>query len=101
MDKAAILARVRTLQRISDELAGMVATLEEPQAPPPAPVMKEDNAPEIMSARQVQAFLGIGESTFYTWVREGRLPPGEKWGARMKRWKRTEVLNWRTRNGAL
>ena len=93
-NKAQMMGRIRMLQRVADELAGMVATLSEDDEPPPA-APQTDEWPEILSARQVQAVLGIGESTFYTWIREGRLPQGELWGKRMRRWKRSEILNRR------
>lgn len=99
MEKARVIAQIRALQRIADELAGMVLSMDEPQKKPPeipAPAAPEE-ARDIMSARQVQAFLGIGESTFYTWIREGRLPPGEVWGKKLRRWRREDILNWGAR----
>jgi len=97
MDKARILGQIRALQRISDELAGMITAIPDSgKVIEIKPVSSDDDgAPEIMTARQVQAFLGIGESTFYTWIREGRLPPGEQWGRRAKRWKRSDILSWK------
>ena len=98
MDKAQMLGRIRMLQRVADELAGMVAAMPETIAPPPPPPPTAGEGQEILSARQVQALLGIGESTFYTWIREGRLPPGELWGKKMRRWKRSDVMRWRPKD---
>ena len=86
-------AQIRALQRQLDELAGMILALpaEEKEKQPAAPATTEKPEREIMSARQVQEYLGISESTFYTWIREGRLPQGELWGKKMRRWKRSEL----------
>ena len=95
-NKERMTAQIRALQRQLDELAGMVlalpsANVEEKR---PAPEQPKEGQPEreIMSARQVQEYLGIGESTFYAWIREGRLPQGELWGKKMRRWRRSELL---------
>lgn len=101
IDRASIMARIRTLQKQVDELAGMLSALPddvqlvEELTPPPLPPLPMQERSDLMSARQVQAYLGIGESTFYTWIREGRLPPGELWGGKMKRWSRAKLEEWR------
>ncbi len=40
-----------------------------------------------MRAKHAAAFLGIGESTFWRWVKEGRLPKGARLSARATVWK--------------
>lgn len=91
--KERMTAQIRALQRQLDELAGMIlalpSALEEKQ--PTLPPTSEKPEREMMSARQVQEYLGIGESTFYTWIRDGRLPQGELWGKKMRRWRRSEL----------
>ena len=93
MDKARILGQIRALQRISDELAGMITAIpENSKVIEIKPAPGDGGAPEIMTARQVQAFLGIGESTFYAWIKDGRLPQGEVWGPKTKRWRKKDLL---------
>lgn len=102
IERASIMARIRSLQKAIDELAGMLAALPDDTAiaedltPPLMPLKKVDSSDsDLMSARQVQSYLGIGESTFYTWIREGRLPQGQQWGGKMKRWSRAGLEAWR------
>ena len=40
-----------------------------------------------MRAKNAAAFLGIGESTFWRWVQQGRLPKGARLSARTTVWK--------------
>lgn len=101
IDKTLMMGRIRALQRALDELTGMVGMLPDdgnidatPTAPPTT-VIQVMNDPDVMTPQQVMKYLGIAESTFYTWVRDGRLPPGEIWGPRMRRWRRSEIENWR------
>lgn len=42
-------------------------------------------------AKSAAAFLGIGESTFWRWVKEGRLPKGTRLSARATVWKREDL----------
>ncbi|MFT6550433.1 MAG: putative DNA-binding transcriptional regulator AlpA [Zhongshania marina] len=43
------------------------------------------------SAKQNSAFLGIGLSTWWLWVKEGKAPTGHKFGSRTTRWKAEDV----------
>jgi predicted DNA-binding transcriptional regulator AlpA len=45
----------------------------------------------FLRAKDIQQLFGIGKSTFYEWVRDGRLSRGFKLGERMKAWKRSEI----------
>jgi predicted DNA-binding transcriptional regulator AlpA len=45
-----------------------------------------------MRARQAAAFLGIGESTFWRWVSEGKLPPPTKLGTRVSIWPTEKLI---------
>ena len=40
-----------------------------------------------MRAKSAAAFLGIGQSTFWRWVKEGRLPKGTRLSARATVWR--------------
>lgn len=42
-------------------------------------------------AKSAAAFLGIGESTFWRWVKEGRIPKGTRLSARATVWKREDL----------
>lgn len=44
-----------------------------------------------LRAKTASAFLGIGESTFWKWVKEGRLPKGTRLSARCTVWRREDL----------
>lgn len=95
MNKAEMLSRARALQRQASELVGMILALEEPALFPSSslPRMPSENASEekFLSAREVQHLLGIGESTFYEWLKAGRLPSGVQFGPKVRRWRRSDI----------
>ena len=41
----------------------------------------------VVRAKQAAAFLGLGESTFWRWVKNGKLPQGIHLSARATVWK--------------
>lgn len=45
----------------------------------------------FLRAKDIQQLFGIGKSTFYQWVKDGKLSKGFKLGERMKAWNRAEV----------
>jgi predicted DNA-binding transcriptional regulator AlpA len=47
----------------------------------------------FLRAKDIQRLFGIGKSTFYKWIAEGKLSAGFKLGERIKAWKRSEVEN--------
>lgn len=47
------------------------------------------------SAMQLCAWLGIGKTTFYRWVSEGRFPEGKRMGKRAIRWHATSLTSGR------
>ena len=49
------------------------------------------NSHGAMRAKSAAAFLGIGESTFWRWVQEGRIPKGTRLSARCTIWKREDL----------
>ena len=44
-----------------------------------------------LRAKSAAAFLGIGESTFWRWVKKGRLPKGRRLSARATVWMRADL----------
>lgn len=91
-----ILKQVRILQEVADALTGVAMDLEDEISSSytlSIPTTEDAITEELLSARQVQELIGIGESTFYTWIREKRLPRGELFGKRMRRWRRSEILS--------
>lgn len=90
-----ILKQVRMLQEVGDALMGVAMDIEDEMSSSHTSsiAFSPDAQEELLSARQVQELLGIGESTFYTWIRERRLPRGEQFGRRMRRWRRSEILS--------
>lgn len=47
---------------------------------------------EHYRAKEGAKLLCIGESTYWKWVKDGRLPPGIKIGPRVTVWKRSDLL---------
>lgn len=45
------------------------------------------NSQGAVRVKAASAFLGIGESTFWRWVKEGRLPRGTRLSARATVWR--------------
>lgn len=46
---------------------------------------------KAMRVKECAAYLGIAESTFWKWVKEGRLPKGRKLSARATVWLREDL----------
>lgn len=62
--------------------------------------------PRVMSSNQgavrvkdASAFLGIGESTFWRWVKEGRLPKGTRLSPRATVWRIADLEAFLKRAG--
>jgi len=45
------------------------------------------NPEKRLSAKEVASLLGIGLSTLWKWLGEGRIPQPERYGARCTRWR--------------
>lgn len=43
--------------------------------------------PMALRAKAAASFIGIGESTFWRWVKDGRLPKGTRLSARSTVWR--------------
>jgi prophage regulatory protein len=54
------------------------------------------NAQRLLRLAEVSKMLGIGRSTVYKYVNEGRFPSPVNVGYRSVRWKLADVLAWRT-----
>lgn len=52
----------------------------------------QKEAQEYYRAKEAAKLLRIGQSTFWRWVADGRIPPGKRLGARCTVWKRADVL---------
>ena len=55
------------------------------------------NAQRLIRLAEVTTMLGVGRSTIYKHVAEGKFPAPVKVGYRSVRWKLSEVLAWRAR----
>ena len=54
-------------------------------------IAKQPQSAGAMRAKSAAAFLDIGESTFWRWVKAGRLPKGTRLSARATVWKREDL----------
>ena len=54
--------------------------------------MEKNSNQKMVRAKEAATYLGIGESTFWRWVAQGKLPQGIKFGTRCTVW-RLEVLD--------
>ena len=50
-------------------------------------MLNENLTNRVMRAKDAAAFLALGESTFWRWVKDGRLPKGTRLSARATVWK--------------
>ena len=53
-----------------------------------------------MNYRQVCRLYGIGSSTLYRWIAEGRFPAGQKLGPHSTRWHRDTLTTWEQERAA-
>lgn len=49
---------------------------------------------EYLRSQEVVARLGIGQSTLFRWVKEGRFPQPIRAGKRFTRWRLSDVERW-------
>jgi prophage regulatory protein len=49
----------------------------------------------LMRLKEVCRMLGVGSSTVYTWVAQGKFPRPMKIGQRASRWRAEEIQAWR------
>ena len=48
----------------------------------------------LLTRRDVQALVGVTTSTFYRWLRSGRLPAPLMIGPTSPRWRASEIDQW-------
>ena len=54
-------------------------------------VMQQAQPIGAMRARDAAHFLGIGQSTFWRWAKEGRVPRGKRLSSRATVWLRADL----------
>ncbi len=94
-DKNAVLFRIRVLKRELEDLESYVAEMNDspPAQTPPAPLPSD----EWLDPKQICDRLNIAYSTFWEWLKEGKLPPGLKFSEKATRWRLSDILEWRER----
>lgn len=102
MDRTALLKRTRALKEkieahtraVSDAIEEMETALLELEAERvriPEARTTARAADELLTAREAQELLKISASTFFKWIRDGRLSKGISYGPRSKRWRASEI----------
>ena len=97
---SAIFSRVRIAQqkfdearRELDEAVDMFLNYREEQPVQATPILQSE--PDLwLTPKQVCRRLNISYSTFFEWVRQGKLPQGIEFSARAKRWRISDIVNW-------
>ena len=94
--KEDLMRKIQNQRMFLDDLLLDIAALQEPVQVEAAQAQRQE-APDpnrLMRAKEVQAFLGIKQATFYDWIKKGFIPAGENFGGctKTKRW-RFSVIN--------
>ena len=76
---------VIAIKAIKDENGKM-----KPITEPPRP----NDIERLLSIKDVKTLLGLGESTIWQWVREGKFPKPIKLSKTLSRWKSSSVEAW-------
>ncbi|MBQ7630753.1 MAG: hypothetical protein IJS81_11180 [Selenomonadaceae bacterium] len=97
LDKNAILARIRTLQKELDGLVDAILEIEDTPAQPQK-IQIQAEPDTWLTAKQVCKNLNIAYTTFFEWLKAGKLPPGHEFSARSKRWRMSDIEKWRVAN---
>ena len=53
-----------------------------------------NNLDPLLSIKDLKALLGVGESTIWQWVRDGKFPKPIKLSKTLSRWKQSKVEGW-------
>lgn len=61
--------------------------------------MTPKNSPSILRLWEVKAITGLGRSTIYQYIREGKFPKQRKLGERAVGWYSTDVFRWVSERG--
>jgi predicted DNA-binding transcriptional regulator AlpA len=51
----------------------------------------KENFSRVLRAKDAAAHLALGESTFWRWVKDGRLPKGTRLSARVTVWRVSDL----------
>lgn len=54
-------------------------------------ISEQQSSGKVLRAKDAAAFLGLGVSTFWRWVKEGRLPKGTRLSARVTVWRISDL----------
>ena len=60
-------------------------------------VLTNTNFTRAIRAKEAATLLGIGVSTFWLWVKQGRLPKGTRLSSRCTIWLYTDIENFLTK----
>lgn len=85
-------AQARAAREMVEVLEGALFEMtDEAQTPIDAAPPEPPRFGELLTAQEAQERLKISASTFYDWIRNGRLPEGRAYGPRSRRWKMSEL----------
>lgn len=90
-EKAQLRMRMRALKEQVDILSGLIEAIPEPKEPVKFDLRPPEMRDEYFTAAEAQEFLRTKPSTFYEWIRKGRLPKGQLFGPKSPRWKRSDL----------
>lgn len=88
------------LQRLQEEVAVLIDMASQLLTEPEPIVVMEEQAPmedEYMTLEEVAKLCKVSKPTIYRWIDDGCFPEGRKWGARSRRWRKSEVERYDTR----
>lgn len=92
-NKTALLTRLNSFRKELDALVDFVISLEEAQPAQSVPTFQSEPN-EWLTPKQVCERLNISYTSFFEWVRQGKLPPGHEFSARSKRWRMSDISAW-------
>ena len=92
-NKTALLTRINSLGKEIDELVDLVISLEETQPVQVIPTSQPE-PDEWLTPKQVCKRLNIAYTTFFEWLRQGKLPQGVEFSAKAKRWRMSDIRAW-------
>ena len=108
MNKSALLAKIAFHQEEIDThqnaikiLLTQLNDLDEVNQPNIPVVHQQDNPDNWMTPKQVCRYLNITISTFYLWLQDGKLPQGIAFSAKSKRWRASDIINYKVRTSKI
>lgn len=93
-NRTTLLTQINAIRKEIDALLDFVISLEENQPVQQTPALQPE-PDEWLTPKQVCKRLNISYTTFFEWVRQGKLPQGIEFSARAKRWRISDIINWR------